>query len=87
MWPFVSDTDSLFGTAPSNLEMFEKISDFDPNMMFRRLSREKAVGTTTWLANNPVFKRWLIGDMASQHRLWLSGKGMVGETHAESPKC
>jgi hypothetical protein len=57
--------------------MFEKISDFDPNTMYRRLSRRKALGTTTWLVNHPDFKRWLFGDTASHNRLWLSGKGRI----------
>jgi hypothetical protein len=45
--------------------------------MYRRLSRRKALGTTTWLVNHPDFKRWLFGDTASHNRLWLSGKGRI----------
>jgi hypothetical protein len=66
--------------------MFEKISDFDPNKIYLRLSRRKTVGTTTWLANHPDFKRWLSGDAASQRRLWLSGKGMILVSHVRSQK-
>ena len=77
MYFHMSRADCLSGAGPSNLDMFEKISDFDPNTMYRRLSRKKAPGTTTWLASHPDFKRWLFGDAALQHRLWLSGKGMI----------
>ena len=87
MYSYVSRTNSLSRTGPHNLDMFGKISNFDPNMIYRRLSRKKALGTTTWLANHPDFKNWLVGDKTSQRRLWLSGKGRISLSLIESRKC
>jgi hypothetical protein len=55
--------------------IYRRISDYDPKVIFRRLSARKVANTNKWLACRDDFQSWLRGGANSQSHLWLSGKG------------
>jgi hypothetical protein len=55
--------------------IYRRISDYDPKVVYRRLSARKAANTNRWLVHRDDFQSWLRRDADSQNHLWLSGKG------------
>jgi hypothetical protein len=68
-----------FATDSSGRTRFERIykriSDYDPKVIYRRLSARKSANTNRWLVNRDDFQSWLRSGANSQSHLWLSGKG------------
>lgn len=68
-----------FATDSSGRTRFERsyrrISDYDPKVIYRRLSARKAANTNRWLVHRDDFQSWMRGGANSHGNLWLSGKG------------
>ncbi|KID76803.1 uncharacterized protein G6M90_00g103830 [Metarhizium brunneum] len=63
------------GTLPYNI--FEHISNYEPNCTYRNYLRNKCPGTATWILGNKEFLTWRKKTSAC---LWLSGKIGSGKT-------
>lgn len=60
------------GPALASFNVFEAISNYDPERTLKRFS-VKCEGTTTWILSDPKFREWLV-NMPPQSFL-LSGIG------------
>lgn len=51
-------------------DIFETISDYDPERVYQRLSK-KCAGTTTWICDEPKFRSWATSEFPAC--FWLCG--------------
>jgi hypothetical protein len=66
--------------------IYRRISDYDPNVIYRRLSARKAANTNKWLVDHDDFQTWLRHGANLQTHLWLSGKVGSGKSTLVSVK-
>ena len=60
--------------------IYRRISDYDPKIIYRRLSARKAANTNKWLVDHDDFQTWLRHGANLQSHLWLSGKVGSGKS-------
>ncbi|KAK2590030.1 hypothetical protein QQS21_012296 [Conoideocrella luteorostrata] len=70
-WSLVQD-----GTLP--FDIFDHISDYDPNDTYCSYLRDRCPGTATWILRDKKFLAW---KKQTPSCLWLSGKIGSGKTH------